>query len=719
MAAHLETLLPEGSPMVSAALDVDTRNPLTQLNHLCATLFRAGVPINLTPLFEHRHVRELDLNAPEPPPSSSRLAIPLRIDWTPLYHESVPLRRKEHLNGTPASDGSTKAMREAGVTAENVSDDKPPAALSPEHLETTPTSPAQVDSVACPLPADLQQRLPVLGTLTRFDEQELVIVRRLDLAEDLYLKDHLFIFADVKPVEICLPILPLTMNLEFAAEAAALLSPGQGLIGFENVRGYRWVGLRDCSATDLRIEAKVQAIDSDTGVRRVEVSTFFEDKLSFAATVLFAAAYRQDLDFTMADSASAGPWPFPAEDIYRERLMFHGPAFHCITRLFTFGNPGSSAALAVLPKDRLFASKPDPWLMTDPCLMDGVGQTVGLWARAQDQYILPVGVQKIEFYRPTPPVGTTAPIRLEILEFDQSARQIRCNMEIEDGQGNVWVRVAGWTDWILKWSKRYFDYSRFPTRYLLGEELELPGLPAGSVVTQVMRQPLKGVDMEWAGRLLLHAREMPELAAAGPLDRQRQLVCARGALKDAARLWWSRQYGTALPHPAEMVVAHDQDGRPYLEPADDPALPHVSVAHTDAGAVAVAANVPVGIDIETAHRDTRQLLSHYATADEAALIAPLNAEQPDEAWGVRLWCAKEAVGKVLGIGLQGRPKDFQALEVEPNGELLIQHEPTGERFVVYTTRLDDMVIAHTCAPSTRKAAGQNRLLDIPGHHEVK
>ncbi|HTU89852.1 MAG TPA: type I polyketide synthase, partial [Gemmataceae bacterium] len=54
MAAHLHTLLPEGAQAVAVAVDMETRNPLTQLNHLCGRLFCAGVPLRLEPLFEHR-----------------------------------------------------------------------------------------------------------------------------------------------------------------------------------------------------------------------------------------------------------------------------------------------------------------------------------------------------------------------------------------------------------------------------------------------------------------------------------------------------------------------------------------------------------------------------------------------------------------------------------------------------------------------------------------
>src|SRR5262249_48759147 len=93
MAAHLGLMLEGGSPAVTAAMDVDSRNPVTQLNHMCAQLFTAGVPFNLGPLFEYRTVRELTLDAPQPAPEKPRMLVPLRIDWTPTYSNNAPPRQ--------------------------------------------------------------------------------------------------------------------------------------------------------------------------------------------------------------------------------------------------------------------------------------------------------------------------------------------------------------------------------------------------------------------------------------------------------------------------------------------------------------------------------------------------------------------------------------------------------------------------------------------------
>jgi phosphopantetheinyl transferase len=547
--------------------------------------------------------------------------------------------------------------------------------------------------------------MPVLGTLSHFvPEQELVLVRRLDLAEDLYLHDHLFVHAPCKPVGECMPVLPLTMSLEFLAEVGALLAPGRGLIGFEEIRGHRWIGLRSPDPMDLHIEARVASVEEGTGVVRVRGEFFTEDGLSFSGTALLGESYRQDLDWAIADSGADGPWPFAAEDVYGQRLMFHGPAFYTVAGLSAFGNPAASLTLRAMPRDRLFASHPDPLLLTDPCLMDGIGQALGLWARAFNHYILPVSIGRIEFYAPPPPVGTPVPLRLEVQQLDLDARQIRSNFELEDGRGQVWARVAGWSDWLLKWTDTYDAAQRLPTQAVLSEELELAGLPEASVCTLVRREDVTGVDLDWMAGLFLHSGEMSEYAVLDDKQRRREMVWGRAAAKDAVRLWVMRNEGAELRHPAEFCLQHDALGRPFLPADGDRPLPHVSVAHTREGAVALAADVPVGIDVESASRDVAGILEQFATAAEAALLQ--ESADAGEAWEVRLWCAKEALGKRIGTGLQGRPKDFEAIAVDEGGDFLMLHHPTGERFVVHTARVDGVIVAYTAqsAPGGTAAA---------------
>ncbi|MDB5307683.1 MAG: beta-ketoacyl synthase [Gemmataceae bacterium] len=661
MAAHM-MMLPADCPAVTAALDVEGRNPLTQLNHLLAKLLCNGVPLRLDALYEHRVVDTPDIDAPRPAPAPPPTAVPLRLRWSPLSHTTEPPPR-------PVPEAA------------------PPADL--------------------PFPHD---RLPVLGRVSHFvPGREVVIDRTLDLAEDLFLGDHLFVHAPHKPPAECMPILPLTMSMELVAGAAAVLSPGLGLIGFEAVRGSRWVALRDTPTLDLRLEARLVSHDAETGVRRARVTLAVGGDTHFSATVLFAEAYRHELDFTPPDTTGGGPWPITAGQVYAERFMFHGPAFRVVASLDTLADLAATGALAVLPRDRLFASTPDPLLLTDPCVMDGVGQFVGLWAKMYGLCILPIGVDKVEFYRQPPPPGTTVPIRIKIVEVDRDTGHMRSDVELGDGEGGVWARLAGWADFIMPVSARYVSATDLPHHYAWAEELALPDAAPDHVCTLLTRDDFKGVNPEWTARLFLHARELAEYWAIESTARRRQFLASRVAAKDAVRLWWSRRYGwDELPHPSTLVIAHDAEGRPYpeLEPGSDLPPPRLSIAHTDTGAVALVADETVGIDLEAAARDTRAILPSFATDEETSLLGYLADVCPDGSAPTRLWCAKEAAAKALGTGLQGRPKDFEALAVEDNGDFLILHRPTGDRLIAHTARVDPFIVAYVSA-----AAGADPVSD--------
>jgi len=676
-ASHVMTLLDAKGDVCSTPLDIDARNPLTQLNHLCATLFTAGVSLTFAPLYEHRTVRRLDFDSPQPASTSRSTAIPLRVDWTPLAHQNVPKRTVAQVPDTPAHGAPIV--------------DRP---IDPGSTASIPDS-ARAAAVG-PVPP-----MPLLGPLVRFvPDHELVMRRTLDLSEDLYLHDHLFVHApSLKPPDECLPTLPMTVGMELMAEAAALLSPGLGLIGFENVRALHWIALYDQSQLDLEIEAHVQTADPHATGRRVDVVVLARGRRCAAATVVFDVEYPHDFDFQIGHASDDGAdaWPLTAEDIYARRRMFHGPLFQTLTGLNEFGNPAHSGELTVLPKHDAFRSTSDPHLLTDPFVLDGVGQLVGLWCQMHDWFVFPTGVDKVELFGPTPPPGTVVAIRCEVVEFDLDLRTFKANIEVEDGHGGLWMRLAGWSDWLFKWPAKFCEWMRNPFSAYSCDVIDLPNLPAGSICTYLTRAHLKNSDTDRIARILLHREEMPEFRTIDDENRRWQFVCSRMASKDAGRIWLGANCGFDAVHPAELVVAHEETGRPFLWCADDRPLPRISVAHSGTTAVALASDHDVGIDIEPLASDPQALLDYAATPAEAELINAMTAAEQDESWATRLWCAKEAVGKLLGTGLQGRPTDIVAIEVNDSGQLLMEHQPSGARFVVDSVRLDEMIAAYSSA----------------------
>ena len=133
------------------------------------------------------------------------------------------------------------------------------------------------------------------------------------------------------------------------------------------------------------------------------------------------------------------------------------------------------------------------------------------------------------------------------------------------------------------------------------------------------------------------------------------LPCERapkeGARADAIA---ARVVGTLLVHYAIKQLSPEtvcekwlvaDDGKPYLENCPV----HFSISHTS-GLVAVAMSEisPVGVDIEPLRAMRAGFAARYFNQDEQLLI--YTAKDPEEAL-IRLWTAKEAVGKQRGTGL--------------------------------------------------------------------
>jgi hypothetical protein len=127
------------------------------------------------------------------------------------------------------------------------------------------------------------------------------------------------------------------------------------------------------------------------------------------------------------------------------------------------------------------------------------------------------------------------------------------------------------------------------------------------------------------------------------------------------------------------VLRHDAAGRPWVDPL------WVSVSH-GRGSVAVAASAggPVGVDLESRRSfETHGLATRWFDPVEIAWLD--NRADPLEGF-LRLWTAKEAVGKALGTGLRGSglrrrmPLEFGASGavvpgIEPG--LAVLHPPIG------------------------------------------
>lgn len=661
LAGNIRTVLPEG--VVTTALDVDYRDPVTQLQHVCGQLFTAGVRLALHQLFQARRPRELPLD--EPVAQAEEQGLPLMTYLSPL----------------PPGDAAQPAGPEMdGPRVTGAGDD-----------------------------AAGQSSMPFVGQVLEFEPgRSLVQIRRFDLSQDLYLGDHAFINClDVKPLNECFPVVPLTMTLEMLAQTGACLAPGLGPVRIENIRAKRWIALDEVDTVDVRVEAEV--LGESDGEVRVRVEAFCDDVSAASAEVHYASRYRLTCEPQFSELTGAHPLPIEPERLYSDNYFFHGPRFQCIASVAERGDQGVVGELEVLPFDTFFASDRTPQLLLDPVVLDGAGQMLGTIFFDKSVHILPVSVDKIEFYRPAPPTGTRVPIRLELVEVDFDERRVRCNMEIQDGEGQVWMRIEGWRDIMYRYSERLLHVQRDPRANTIGVEQELPGLPRDGVAVLVPRSQMKDADPERVAQSYLASSEMPAFRAVGAsYRRQREWLLGRIAVKDAARIWLARHTGRPMPHPVQVAVETDEAGRPYIKnPEGFDVVPQVSIAHTGQAAAAVAAEQPVGIDMEPADAAGRLVLEDFATREEIRQVEQILGTRADAAWATRLWCGKEAAAKALGTGLQGRPKSFEAVRVELDGGLVVEHGRPPRRVDVRTCQQDGTLYAVACLPEPG-AAGAAR-----------
>jgi len=686
LASNIKTILPKPDIM-GTAVDVDHLDPIVQLHHLCATLFVAGVRFHPSYLYRHRSPTKLDFDAPMPQSEVPPRLLPLRMDWNPL----------------PAAVSEAADVEADQALSDHGRADTAPAAESPlsgaASAQGENATPTTADESGGDVPT-----MPLLGQIIHWTAGEEICTERLfDLDEDLFLHDHVLIGEDSgKPVEHRRPILPMSVILEVAAETAACLAPGLGLIGLERITALRWIDFPDTRVIRLNVRARLEAADEETGVHRIAVEIISAGQRSATLTILMASAYREDVHLRFTELSNPRPWPMTAKESYLERYLFHGPAFHCLSRLDLLGDQGLTAEITVPPKDRMFASLPDPQLLTDPIVLDGVAQLLGMWAAAHGFFLMPANITKLEFYAPTPPPGTRIPARIEIRDMSATGRTISADAEVQDGYGHVWFRLQGIHGWTYDYTPQFQNTLRLPSRYHLADARPLPGAMDGSVCTLLGRDALRHSTLELLGRLFLHRSEWEYLQRLKVPQRQWQWLLGRIAVKDAVRLYLAAQLETDMIHPARLLIDTGEGGTPFVTPIDGfPPMPQISIAHSEGWAAALAAELPCGIDVEPVFRDVSAILPRFAAAEELDLLSSVSQGQPAELWPLRLWCAKEALGKALGTGLNGRPTDFQAVDMECDGRLLICHRPTDSKYMVYTNRDDLLVTA--CASLTDAA----------------
>jgi malonyl CoA-acyl carrier protein transacylase/phosphopantetheinyl transferase len=553
--------------------------------------------------------------------------------------------------------------------------------------------------------------------------KEVVVRRRLDLAEDLFALHHTVggqAVSKVDPNQHGLPVMPMTFSLELMAEAGALLAPGLTVTSLKGIRLFRWLAFDEEEPTTIEVSARVLADAPREPGAMAQVAVEIRDLGSSAkpaaargpaglGVVLLAEQHPEAPPAGEFPLTNEHPPRIPVEVMYRN--LFHGPLFQGGQPGGRVGDEGIEKEVVVLPRGQLFRSDPDPAFLADPVLLDVATHPMAAWhLEFPDQsgrILLPIELDKIDLFGPRPDVGARFTSRASILAT--SYRHFVHGVDVIGPDGKMWCRIHR-----LKYWRFYVPFAKVnfhgpKDEYFISREWKL-ALPSSPVPAACIRLDMPADQKQAAMRLVtakvtLSPPEWDEFrAGAGHEQRQTEWLFGRLAAKDAVRVLWHARHGERL-FPADIVIERDRHGRPVARARGPEGLepfPTISLAHTEDVAAGLAAVAPhAGIDVERIRPRDSGFERIAFDDDERRLLDRLGPDRDE--WLARFWCAKEAVAKALGRGLVDGSKAVAVRQVDrQTGVIKVALGPTlatifpewrADRIIAHTVRDDDLVVA--------------------------
>ncbi len=573
-----------GRTFEAVAANLVHRSGLTQLNHMAALLAAHHVPLRFEHLYNRRD--------------------PQRIEWeaSGAYKRSGSC----HRGIRPSHSPNTAVMQQYLGVMEQFLD------LEREVME------AFLAHRSGSRGANATPSVwPLVGEIIRHEPgRELVMRRRMDLAEDLYASDHTLGARNasaIDPTHHGLPFLPMAFSLEMMAEAASLLVPGKFVIGFRRVRLQRWVPFDDEPTTvELTARVRPEALDEvivDIHDLGNAVCPGNIDSPAVTGTVLFGDHYPEPPPAENFPLTNEGPCRYTAHQLYEgEHRLFHGPLFQALVSTDRQGDEGIEGHLQARPHSGLFRSYPQPNLLLDPLLIDASTHLLGCWhlgrADQTGRVVLPYELGTVMVHGPRPAVGTKVKCRVRIER--QSARQVSHRIDLLAPDGRLWCRLAPAEYWRFYWPLEYVDFFRHKERFLLGKRWPIDANVPGQICCMRVDPPddlCQTVQRAALARVTLSREEWNLFRLLKVSDWERTAwLFGRIAAKDAIRALWFERHDQHL-FPADIELEVGENGRAtarYRGGALVEELPHVTFTSVPGMSVAAAAF----------HRDIRLALQH-------------------------------------------------------------------------------------------------------------
>ncbi|MBV2235668.1 MAG: polyketide synthase dehydratase domain-containing protein [Sterolibacterium sp.] len=661
---------------LAIASNVAKRSGMEQLMHLLAALWVERAQ-TATQLLGHAQ-------APHRPDAASRmirlkLGVPLvEIDEAlTLPTSAVPSLQNAADFSSDAADPLQALYQQTMLTIQQAATDvqslwqsrRQQAAQSPiagARSQLPSSLPASVSVATSPPVAS-----KAAATHARVAPFKKVVQQRLDINSNIpYVTDHeLYPQRPGWPVvEDRHPVVPLTMEIMLIREAIEACLPGFVVIRLREVHAFNWLVVARPTDVSIHLEMK-QYPEIEVGIEGYMKAKAVIDVRYPAPSSRFegqrSGVFERRLKKRTVQFENQRPTAVDARSLYADRWMFHGPAYQGVTQLGPIADNGICGRL------KAPAGK--------GALLDNMGQLAGYWVMEQERDCLamPISVDRVSFYGPDPAVGREFDCQIWVRHIDG----VSCvtDQRLLDEHGQVVITMEGWQTRRYQMDRQFFLQTKLIQQRLVSEVLD-----EGVVLFHDRYDT--AIVRDYLAKRFLNQLEVADYEAASP-RRRRQWLSGRVAAKDALRAYLWRKHGEYDIFPKELRISNDVQGQPQVVAHVSNVFAeklYLSIAHKDTLALAMAAEKPVGVDMEKIEPRSDEFIQLAMTAEEVALLPD---EQRNE-WVARFWVGKEAVAKLAGIGLGGKPKQFCISQID--GQKL----KVNDQWVI-TRRIGDYIIGWT------------------------
>ena len=545
-------------------------------------------------------------------------------------------------------------------------------------------------------------RLPLLRTgmiANEVDETNAQAEVMLSLDAHRYLLDHAIggavTMEGTQPERVYL--LPLTVALEMMSELASVLIPHLKVVKLSEVRAFKRIRVTG-EGCRLRVRATKQ--NQNLVTASIEVLESNSDAasttISMQCRVHFNTHYNQSPMFAQLSSQTAKPRLKP-EELYSDRAMFHGPRMQSVRELISTNKQATAAVVSARPALDWFPNTDYPHFVLDPLLLDNATQPVlfHLFEHNEDvSALLPFLVESLDIY--TELGSLSGETTVYALMQSVTSRGTEADVYITDKQNHVLAKFSSITSRRIILDQAWKNFVNDPSLNFLSTSFDAELNPATAslcttAIVKANQLPDDEATLTWCVDYILNIAERESYFGLSNLPRKKEWLAGRIAAKDAVRRL-TAESGLQLC-PADIIINRRESGQPFADGLWIEHLgwqPALSISHKDGVAIAVvskhASNEMIGVDIEpiVVREDDFNNLAFSET--ELAPVKSLK-EHVRAARLTQMWCAKESVGKALGIGLSANPKSLHAT-LQDNGQ-------SSATFVVLASKLNKAFIAQT------------------------